>query len=358
MKRLFRTEKNHFTRWLPWMVGASILFLLYRLMPILSPFIAAAVTAYITYPAMHWLNQRKIPPALSALLILLLLMLLVLVLALIIVPLFIDQIMALIANLSGFTHWVEMHISPIMDKLSIDFALDSAHLKAWLISNEQTAKALLMDFANHLSTNSLAFVTLLTSFILFPLLLFYFLRDGKHFMRRIALMIPRRYIGKTTDIIKDIDHVLGQFLRGQLLVMLIMSLFYGCGLMITGLHSGFSIGIITGLLVFIPYVGALIGALLAIITMLVQVVSWTQLWMIAAVFAAGQIIEGNYLTPKLVGQKIGLHPIMVIFALLAFGQLLGFVGLLVALPLAAILQVGYQHFKRYYLASAFYRRRP
>lgn len=356
MKRLFRPEKNHFTRWLPWMVGASLLFLLYQIMPILSPFIAAAITAYIAYPTMHWLNQRKTPPALSAILVLLLLMLVVLALALIIVPLFINQIMALLANLSGFTHWLEVHLSPIMEELSIDFALDGAHLKAWLINNEQTTKALLTNFANQLSTKSLAFVTLLTSFILFPLLLFYFLRDGKHFIRRIALIIPHRYIGKTTVIIKDIDHVLGQFLRGQLLVMLIMSLFYGCGLMATGLHSGFSIGIITGLLVFIPYVGALIGALLAVITMLVQAISWTQFWMITAVFVAGQIIEGNYFTPKLVGKRIGLHPIMVIFALLAFGQLLGFVGLLAALPLAGMLQVGYQHVKRYYLASAFYRR--
>lgn len=357
MKRLFPLEKTQFPRWLPWLLMGGTLFLLYQISAVLPPFIAAAIIAYIAYPAMHWLNQRNISSSLSALLVLLLFMVVVSALALIIVPLFIEQIVALTTNLSTFTAWLELRLTPIMQEFSIDFALDREHLKAWLISNEQTAKALLTNLANHLSTKSFALVTLLTTLILFPLLLFYFLRDGKHFVRRLALLVPRRYIGPATRIINDIDHVLGQFLRGELLVMLIMSTFYGFGLMASGLNSGFSIGVITGLLVFIPYIGAAIGGGLTLITMLVQTVSWTQIWMIGAVFTVGQIIEGNFLTPRLVGEKIGLHPIMVIFALLAFGQLLGFTGLLVALPLAAILQVGYKHARQYYINSIFYRRR-
>jgi predicted PurR-regulated permease PerM len=135
-----------------------------------------------------------------------------------------------------------------------------------------------------------------------------------------------------------------------------MSTFYSIGLWIVGLEAGLPIGIIAGLLVVVPYLGASIGILLSTMTALVQFGSFMQIWPVWAVFLAGQILEGNFITPKLVGDRIGLHPVMVIFALLAFGQLLGFAGLLLALPLAAIFQVGFTHFWRHYRASALYQK--
>lgn len=357
MKRLFSVQRPTLPTWTLWVIALGGGGLLYLLSPILPLFLAAAVIAYIAYPAIRWLKKHGVPANVAALLILVFLTLIVLALILIIVPLVIQQIMALSTNLPLLVNELQRYIQPLMDKFSIDFALDSAHLKAWLSENSQTANALAASLMGHVGSKSLAFVTIMTNVILFPLVLFYFLRDGGQFVRDFAIMIPRRYIDKVTEIVRDVDVVLGEFLRGELLVMLIMSTFYSVGLWAVGLHSGLSIGIITGLLVFIPYLGASIGILLATLAALVQFGHFMQIWPVWVVFLAGQIIEGHFITPMLVGNRIGLHPVMVIFALLAFGQLLGFSGLLLALPLAAILQVGFTHCWRHYLASTLYKKR-
>ena len=151
--------------------------------------------------------------------------------------------------------------------------------------------------------------------------------------------------------------VLGEFLRGQLMVMLIMGTLYGTGLMLTGLESGFAIGMVAGILVFVPYLGAFTGLLLATLAALLQFGSWHGLVSVWAVFAVGQFLESFLITPKIVGDKIGLSPFWVIFSLMAFGQLLGFVGMLVALPLAAVCLVLLQEGKQAYVNSSFYRKR-
>jgi predicted PurR-regulated permease PerM len=358
MKRLFRVQRHSFAPWIIWAIGLSGLVVFYFLLPILPPFLAAAIIAYIAYPAVRWLKKHGLPATLAAILVLLALTLIVLALIVIIVPLFVQQFMALSAYLPALLHWLQVHIQPTLDHFSIDFALDIAHLKTWLADNSQTAKNALVNLASGIGNKGMALVTLIANGVLFPLILFYFLRDGGEFILRFAKGIPRRYINKVSEIVMDVDEVLGEFLRGELLVILIMSTFYSVGLWAVGLQSGLPIGIIAGVLVFVPYLGFSIGVLLSTMAALVQFDSLLQMWPVWAVFLGGQILEGNFLTPKLVGDRIGLHPVMVIFALLAFSQLFGFAGLLLALPLAAILQVGLTHFWRHYISSTLYQKQP
>lgn len=152
------------------------------------------------------------------------------------------------------------------------------------------------------------------------------------------------------------DTVLGEFMRGQLLVMAIMGAIYGVGLMLVGLDSGFAIGMVAGILVFVPYLGAFTGLLLATLAAVLQFDSWTGILMVWSVFGIGQFLESFFITPQIVGEKIGLSPFWVIFSLLAFGQLMGFVGMLIGLPLAAVCLVLYHEGKRAYLNSRFYNR--
>lgn len=355
MKRLFRAQKSILPRWVLVVSGLMMALFLYFLGPVLLPFLASAITAYVCYPMVRWLSQHRISTAVGAVFVLVLLTIVFTLLIFIIGPLFIGQLAALFNILPKAILWIEEALMPMMQYFSVDFALDAAHMKTWLSQNEQAAKNFLSQIISHLSSKGMAFVTLLTHFLLFPLLLFYFLRDGRQFISQCALFIPRRYLGKMQQIMYDIDHVLGQFLRGELIVMLTMSFFYSVGLWMAGLQSGLSIGVITGLLVFIPYLGAGIGLFLSTFAALTQFGNWMDIWPVWLVFLLGQMIEGHFLTPKLVGDRIGLHPVMVIFALLAFGQLFGFIGLLLALPLAAILQVGYQYGKRKYFRSHLYR---
>jgi len=167
-------------------------------------------------------------------------------------------------------------------------------------------------------------------------------------------MIPRRWVGQISLMTEEVDDLLAQYLRGQLLVMLILAVYYSAALAIAGFDIALPVGILTGLLVFIPYVGFGLGLVLALIAAILQFSGFYGLIAVAIIYGIGQILESFILTPKLVGERIGLHPLVVIFALLAFGQLFGFVGVLLALPASAIMSVMVQHLRRHYLSSSFY----
>lgn len=196
-----------------------------------------------------------------------------------------------------------------------------------------------------------------SNFLLLPFLLYYFLLDWKRWSNGIQALIPRRFVDTYMRITGNMDSVLGEFLRGQLTVMLIMGLVYGMGLMLTGLDSGFAIGMIAGILVFVPYLGAFTGLLLASLAAVLQFGSWPGVLMVWGVFAVGQFLESFFITPKIVGDRIGLSPFWVIFSLMAFGQLMGFVGMLIGLPLAAVTLVLLREGVNAYFASHFYKHR-
>ncbi len=172
---------------------------------------------------------------------------------------------------------------------------------------------------------------------------------------RVSNMIPRRWLAKTTQLVADMDRMLSQYLRGQLLVMAVLAVYYALALTIAGFEIALPVGIFTGLAVFIPYVGFATGLVLALVAALLQFGDWYGFGAVAAIYGFGQLLESFYLTPRLVGERIGLHPLAVIFALLAFGQLFGFFGVLLALPVSAILTVALRELRQGYLSSALYK---
>jgi predicted PurR-regulated permease PerM len=166
--------------------------------------------------------------------------------------------------------------------------------------------------------------------------------------------VPRRWVVQTVAMAQEVNILLAQYLRGQLLVMLVLAAYYSIGLTIAGFDVALPVGILTGLLVFIPYLGFGLGLILALIAAVLQFSDWSGLIAVAVIYGAGQVVEGFFLTPRLVGERIGLNPLAVIFALLAFGQLFGFVGVLLALPASAVLMVAFRHLRHHYLRSSFY----
>jgi predicted PurR-regulated permease PerM len=204
------------------------------------------------------------------------------------------------------------------------------------------------------STSGLAIVGWLSSFVLVPVVTFYLLRDWDHLVQRLHELLPRRMEKKVAAIARDSDEVLGAFLRGQLLVMLVLGAVYSIGLLIVGLKLWLLIGMLSGLVSFVPYLGFIVGIVVAGFAILVQTQEVFQLVPVLVVFGVGQLLEGMLLTPLLVGDKIGLHPVAVIFAVLAGGQLFGFLGILLALPVAAVIAVLFRHAQERYVNSPVY----
>lgn len=353
-----RTRDSARNGWF-WLAGLTAFgWLVYLLTPMLSPFVAGAVLAYIVAPLVDWLEHRRVGRTLGTLLVIVLLMLALACLLVLIVPMLINQGQALSLRLPGLVDWAENTLSPwLRDTWGMSWHFDAATLKRELTSNLGALRGMLARAAPLITDQGLALFGYLSNLLLLPLVLFYLVRDWQQFTRPLARLIPRRWYRDLGMLGDEIDDMLGQFLRGQLAVMLIMAGVYGGGLWLVGLESGFAIGVVAGLLVFIPYVGAAIGLTLATLAALLQFGGLGGLLLVWLVFMIGQLLESMFITPKLVGERIGLHPLVVIFALLAFGQLFGFVGVMMALPVSAALVVVVKLAQARYLASRFYRRR-
>ncbi|MGQ5522862.1 AI-2E family transporter [Chitinimonas sp. PSY-7] len=356
MKRS-RPNKAHWIQYWPLGLFVLGLALLYLLAPVLTPFVTAAVLAYILEPLVGKLVRRRCPPDLAVCLVLLGVMLLLVALVLVIVPLFVQQLSGLIGYIPALLTWLRDSASPWLNHhFGIQLSLDPEFVKDWLADHGEQAGKVVQALLPSLTSGGLALIGLIGNLVLIPLVLFYFLRDWNLLLLQLDALLPRRWRGKVHELVGEADSVLGQFLRGQLSVILIMALFYSIGLWLTGLKSALPIGIVAGLLVFIPYLGVIVGVLLASLTAILQFQSLGGLLPVWGVFLLGQMIEGFYVTPRLVGERIGLHPVAVVFALMAFGQLFGFIGVLLALPLAAMLLVGLRHVKQQYMDSVLYRR--
>jgi len=197
-------------------------------------------------------------------------------------------------------------------------------------------------------------LSVLVNVALIPVVMFYLLRDWNMILARIDDLLPRRWGPKVRGIAHEVDRVLAEFLHGQLLVMLALAAYYSAGLAIARLDHALAIGILTGLLVFIPYVGFGLGFLLGMTAAILEFHGWPGFFAVLAVYGIGQLLESYVLVPFLVGDRIGLHPLAVIFALLAFGELFGFAGVLMALPVSAMLLVGLRHLRRAYVRSPVY----
>jgi predicted PurR-regulated permease PerM len=209
-----------------------------------------------------------------------------------------------------------------------------------------------------LKIGGVALIGLMVNVLLAPVVMFYLLLDWHGMLGRFGGVVPRPWHAKLGSVANDIDAVLSQYLRGQILVMAILAVYYSIALWLAGIPSAFSIGVVTGLLIFIPYLGYATGLILALLVATLQFAGWEPIIAVLIVYGIGQVIESFVLTPFLVGERIGLHPLAVIFALMAFGQLFGFVGVLAALPASAALLVGLREVRALYLASRFYQGAP
>ena len=342
-------------QWLSFAV--VVVWLLYLLGPILTPFVAAGILAYICNPLVQRLSARKVPRTLAVALVMSGFLLLFGLLLLIMLPLLENEISLFVARLPNWLEAARTRLLPQLQRwLGADLQWDSQALKSLLLSHWQSASGVAGKLLPWLGSSGGTIVAILVNLLLIPVAMFYLLRDWDALVAWLDELIPRDWHGKVTEIAAEVDCVLAEFLRGQISVMLLMSAYYVVALWLAGLEFALPIGILAGMLVFVPYLGMIIGLSLATLAAVMQFPDFSGVLLVWAAFGAGQLLEGMVVTPWLVGDRIGLHPLAVIFALLAFGQVFGFFGLLLALPLSAILLVTLRHGKAWYLSSSMYQK--
>lgn len=339
-----------------WLALVSIVgLLIYILSPILAPFLLAGIIAYIFNPLVTKIEIWKIPRSLGAILIIALFLCLFTALIIIITPLFEKQASLLIEKIPAYLETIRSSLVPWLEtRLGINLQLDAAQSKLMLKQYWQDSGGILIKLIPSLKSGGVATMEFFLNVLLMPVVLFYLLRDWVHLVKLIDEIIPRHWHEQVNVLASETDKILAEFLRGQLSVMLLMSFCYVTGLWLAGLEFALPIGVIAGVLVFVPYLGLGIGLLLATLAAFLQFQGWSGILPVWIVFGIAQLLESMIITPWLVGNRIGLHPVVVIFALLAFGQLFGFVGLLLALPASAILLVWLRHVRKQYLKSSLY----
>ena len=324
--------------WLAAVFGAG--WLLYLLAPILTPFVIAALLAYVGDPLVDRLQGLRVPRTPAVLLVMLLGIVALGLLILLIGPLAKTQVQALIDRLPGYVVWVEQKILPnVMEFVRSESGQDEVGLAPLLSEYGSMVGDWGAKLLGTLTRSGSALVAGILSLFLVPVLVFYLLRDWDHVVAGIGEMVPLKHQGRVFQLARESDSVLGAFLRGQLLVMLGLAVIYTSGLLILGIPYALAIGVVAGLVSFVPYLGFVIGIGLAGLAAVVEPNGLLLLVGVVAVFSIAQAIEGMLLTPRLVGDRIGLHPVLVIFSVLAGGQLFGFFGILLALPVAAVLSV-------------------
>ncbi len=338
--------------WLALAVGAALA--LWVLGAALTPVLLALVFAYLLWPLVRLLERRRLPRALAATLTILVAMLAATVLMLLLVPIVTTVLPQLRSQWPGVLDKFNNVIAPQLKTFGVD--LDTDTVKAWILKSfdgnmEQWGQKLLSSAR----IGGSWLVTVVGLLVLVPVLVFYLLVDAESVTAGAWALVPAKSRDGLARFLRECDTMLRQYLKGQLAVMGAMALIYPLGLMLTGLNLAWPIGVFTGLAVFIPYLGYTTGLVLALMSAAIQFTGWHGVAAVGVVYAVGQVLESFVLTPRLVGGRIGLSPLAVILALLAFGDVFGFVGVLVALPASALLVVALRHALRAYRASAFYR---
>ena len=337
-------------------VFSAVLLSLWIFSAILTPFVLAACIAYFLDPLATRLARIGIPRPLAAIILVVLLLMLCLLALLLLYPLIIAQIGVLLARLPGYVATINSGLREFL--LSLEEAAGpevvDARLRELIISQAGSMVSWLGTAATRLIGGGFALFNVLTLAIVTPVVSFYMLRDWPGIIARMESWMPRRSASTLRQLSRDIDRVLSAWLRGQLLCCLVLGLFYAVGLQLIGLELGLMIGIISGFLSFIPYVGSLTGFALAVLLAIGQWGDWNGVLLVLAVFVAGQMLEGYVIYPRLLGDRVELHAVWVIFALFAGGVAFGFLGVLLAVPIAAAMGVLARHWLRRYLESPLY----
>ncbi len=343
-----------------WLIALVLfLYVLYLLKPILTPFLAAAALAYICDPLVDRLSAPQCKYTLSRTLATTLVMLGIglgiVGLFLILVPLLQKKSLLIAERLPLFIEHTRHTLEPFLQtRFGINLNINAEEVHGIIRDNWKTSSDIATEVLINAGGKGLAIIGVIGNLLILPVVLFYLLRDWDTLVSQVGDLVPREWFAKTCVIAKEVDAVVAEFLRGQLSVMLALSLFYSLGLWLAGLESALSIGLIAGLLSFVPYVGFALAFAMAVILALLQFTSYVEVVPVLAVFGLGQIVESMVLTPFLVGDRIGLHPVVVMLALLAGGHLFGLAGVLLALPASAAIAVGLRHSKQSYLNSDTY----
>ena len=338
--------------WLALAVAAA--WLLWLLGPALTPLVLALVFAYLLWPLVRLLERRRLPRALAATVTILAAMLAAAVLVLLLVPIVTTALPQLRAQWPGLLDKFNHVVAPQLKNFGVDVDVDT--VKTWILKSfdgnmDEWGQKLLSSA--RIGGSWLA--TIVGFLVLVPVLVFYLLADAEAVTGKAWNLVPLKSRDPLAGFLGECDTMLRQYLKGQLSVMGAMALIYPLGLMLTGLNLAWPIGVFTGLAVFIPYLGYTTGLVLALMSAAIQFTGWHGLAEVAVVYAVGQVLESFVLTPRLVGERIGLSPLAVIVALLVFGEVFGFVGVLVCLPVTALGVVAMRHAMDAYRASTFYR---
>jgi predicted PurR-regulated permease PerM len=344
-------------RFLAWAALALVAWgLLHLLSPVLMPFVLAAVLAYALHPLVERLALRGLPRWLGAGLAIALLSVSLMAVVLLIVPVVTRQVPLLREQVPALLEHLNTALKPWATRLGLDVAVDVNAVREVLRKLVAGHESDLIDgVLSSLRIGGSALAAVLGHLVLTPIVAWYLLLDWSDLVRRTKALVPPRWQARTQQFLDETDDVLGQYLRGQLLVMGALALFYTVGLALTGLKLALPIGVFTGLAVFVPYIGFGLGLVLGVLAAALQFLDLSGVLLVLVVYGVGQVVESMWLTPKLLGERIGLHPLAVIFALMAFGHLFGFVGVLVALPASAVLLVALRRARGWYLGSGLYR---
>ena len=325
---------------LNWLIAISLTGgLLYLLAPVLTPFVAAALLAYMGDPLADRLQKMRIPRTLAVVLVFLTTFLVIALLVLLVGPLIKTQVGALFQALPDIAHKVEQVWLPtLLGWMNIESG-DEVGFGAFLARYSDMVASWSGSILLSVSKSGGVLAAAVLSLFLIPILTFYMLRDWDSILLHLSAIVPDSQRATIIELARETDDMLGAFLRGQVLVMLALAAIYTLGLSLVGLKFAVAIGVVSGLVSFVPYLGFVFGIALAGLTVALEPNPLWHIIGVVATFTIAQLIEGSFLTPKLVGDRIGLHPVIIIFAVAAGGQLFGFFGILLALPAAATLSV-------------------
>lgn len=333
---------------------AGLIVFLYLFSGVLTPFVAALILAYLLDPLVDWLERMRLGRLAATCIVLLLFVLVFALILLAAAPLMITQTTALIAKMPEYVSRLQTLVTeqggPLFERFGGAERLKE--IQTQLSSSLGEGAKWLVSLFSSLLSGGQVILNLIALLVLTPVVAFYMILDWDRMVAKVDGWLPRAHRDTIRELAAEMDQSVAGFLRGQATICIVLGLFYAIGLSLAGLHFGFVIGIISGLINFIPYVGSLSGLVLSIGVAIAQFwPDWTMILVIIGIFAAGQFLEGNVLQPKLLGHALGLHPVWLMFALLASGSLFGFVGVMLAVPLAAIIGVLVRFALRQYLAS-------
>ncbi len=337
-------------------LSAIAMLVFWRVRDVLMPFIAGLILAYICAPTVGWMVQKHVPRGVAVASVMLGLLAFIALLALLIVPRLVQELTQFITDLPSYATILKQRVEtanvPWLRDVLAERTVEVQNALSSAVEKLTTTMASVFSLA---WTHAQGVISGVLVFVLTPIIAFYLLMDWAKLVVHFEHLIPRAWLPQWRAISTDMNRALKGYFQGQSMVCACLALYYSSALSLTGLNYGFLIGVMAGIFSFVPYVGSIGGAVTALLVAFTQF--WphnTMIWVVLGVFAFGQILEGYILAPKLVGDKVGLHPVWIFLALFVFGALLGFVGLVLAVPIAAILGVAARHGVQYYRTTAYY----